>query len=236
MEIYVCSLMAMVGLMAGIGAVAVGGRILRVRTIRHRLQQPPLLPVAQVTEGPVVLQGQAVALNTTRTPIGGKEVIGYRVKVERLVSTRRSAHWRTLVDQVEGGDFELSDPSGQALVRVSGGQWLMKREYLEDNTFFNKIPPSVTELLRQHGEFDEGGIFEGQIRWSEYHLEASDDVCVLGYAGRQPDPRQEAESYREPPTKVVLGPPADGPMIIADQHLASLLRSLGLLSDLPLGS
>jgi hypothetical protein len=208
-------------------------RAQRVRRLRERIESFPWQAIATAREGRAAVQGVARAGELLRAPLSGREVIGFRVKVEHQDSSNRNARWLTLVDISEVNAFQVQDSTGTAWVEPSFSSLILALESQGRNGMFSSAPPELEQLLNKHGETTRGWIFEKALRWSEYLLEPGERVYVGGHARREIDHALATAGYRDTPTRLVINSPDDGPMIISDSLRRDLIESLGMSSDLP---
>jgi hypothetical protein len=206
----------------------------RLQRLQQSLEAYPIVSIRQAGEGPLAVEGRALALETMVAPFSAKTVIGFRVKVEQARSDGEGTTWETLVDLSELQDFEVEDGTGRALVRAVDYELLLDREERQTNGILTSVPDAVEAFLRHHGETSHGWIFNKSLRWAEYLLEPGEAVFVTGRGRRELDPRQEVDNLRQAPTRLVVDPPSDGPIVVADRLREELLRGLSL-GDLPPG-
>jgi len=198
----------------------------RLRRIKACFEDHKLREIAGLAPGDWLVQGRAVALNTTSALLSGRPVIGYRLLVEHLMNRGQHGSWRSVFDHAEINDFEVDDGTGRALVRAAGARIIFKQEYRKKSGLFQSIPPSLERLLDHNGIPHKGWLFDETFRWSEYFLEPGEDVSVYGQARHEVDGGRQAAGYRDLPSRWVMGPPEEGPMIIVDMLQREFIKEL----------
>jgi hypothetical protein len=137
-------------------------RAQQIRRLKERIESFPWQAIATAREGRIAVQGVARAGELLRAPLSGREVIGFRVKVEQYSKDRRS-HWQTLVDMSEVNAFQVQDSTGIASVQPVFSSLILALESMETNGMFTSAPPQLEELLNRHGETARGWVFEKKL-------------------------------------------------------------------------
>jgi hypothetical protein len=219
------------GVMAALWGVVVAVRSGRLSRLRRQLESYEVSLVRDVREGRVAVEGAArPAEALLHAPFSGREVIGFRVKVEQAQQKGDEYGWRTLVDECHVREFEVEDPTGRALIHPVKYQLILRRTSRQADGLFRMAPPEVLDLLRRRLQSVQRW---NRLRWSEFLLEPGENVLACGGARRELDARQEVRSYREAPTRVIIAAPSRGTLLIADQHHRELIGSLSEETDLP---
>jgi hypothetical protein len=202
-------------------------RARRVNRLKEVLGRHPIVPVGRAKSGPLVIQGRARALETLVAPLSGKQVIGYRVRVERIYRGANNAPtYAPQVEETRVADFEVEDSTGNALVRASGSRMVLELESQSKTGLFKRgLPATVDALLDAHG-VEREVLIPGEYRWSEWLLEAGETVFAYGHA---------FPPERGTPHNTVVGSAQGGELFVADLPREDLLRSLTAKSDLAPG-
>ena len=159
-----------------------------------------------------------VANETVEAPLSGTPVIGYRLRVQQYSDVEYGyQRWKDLLDTSEVGDFLLADGTGRAHVKAgSGAVWLLLLDQSQIRTA--KVSPAhLPGLLAERGiTLEERPLSDGQVYFTEYQLLPGEEACVVGLASRELDRTEESQNYREPPTRLLVEPPASAPMLVAN--------------------
>jgi hypothetical protein len=197
----------------------------RIGALKRRFLHGAAGPLATLREGRAVIEGRASPLELLRAPISGAEVIGFRVTVERARQRGdEGSWWEEVFDYALIRDFEIDDGSARVLVRTAGARLILEREYRRRSGLLNDVPPQLRHLLSQRGRGLGSWLSSEQLRWSEAFLEPGEVVCVSGHARLELDPGAAGSGYRAAPQRTVIGPPADGPLIVVDRSRSAFLK------------
>jgi hypothetical protein len=166
----------------------------------------------------VRLRGQAEARTPMRrSPISGRECIGYSVMVERHEPA--SGVWHEVVDLDEFGTFLLKDGTGEAVLHGPFEIRLAPYDTRADN-----LPPTLFELLEREGVavMNPFGM-RNDFRYVETILLPEDEIIAVGRATVEIDPAGRSKSNREPPFRCHLKGREEA-VVIADAEEISLTR------------
>lgn len=198
--------------------------------VRRRLEGLAPRRAAELLDGPCIVEGQIGARVTLEAPLGGQAVAGYWFRVEvysdRDVRPFGKRPWRTVVEEGRIGPFELEDGPARASIEVSGPALFVGGSPAKSTSF---LPPRrVRRLLERAGEPDtEKWLTDRHVRWVERTLAPGAPVTVIGQATTLPAPTMDDGSYRDAAAALLtIGPPADGPLIVADRPLEALVKRL----------
>jgi hypothetical protein len=192
---------------------------LRQKAARGALERLPETPIAAVKDGQMVrLRGSAEARTPMRrSPISGRECIGYSVMVERHESG--TGVWHEVVDLDEFGTFLLKDGTGEAVLHGPFEIRLAPYDHRADN-----LPPTLFELLEREGVavMNPFGM-QNHFRYVETVLLPEDEIIAVGRATVEIDPAGRSPSHREPPFRCHLKGREEA-VVIADAEEISLTR------------
>lgn len=228
-----------IGLLLGVGApISAAGveairRWYQRRSVAGTIRRIPLLPIMEVIPGPGIcaIQGHARAHATMTCPFTEDPIIGVRVKidfVQRSSSEQDSGPLRQIVDFTEMKPFEVFDDSGVALVRGEPTV-LLGLPWMQDSDQFavDITDPWLEHKIQMEGFSNTDLVVARKVSCHVRLLRPGSPVYVLGRSIREVDPGGSGESsYREPPTRLVLEPPAGGVLMVADCHHGELLEKL----------
>ena len=201
--------------------------------VRRRVEGLAPRRAAELLDGPCIVEGQIGARVTLEAPLGGQAVAGYWLRVEvyrdRDVWLFRKRPWRTVVEEGQIGPFELEDGPARASIEVSGPTLFVGGSPARTSSL---LPPErVRRLLERTGEPDTEKWLtlesDKHVRWVERTLAPGAPVTVIGQATTRPAPTIDDGSYRDAAAALLtIGPPADGPLIVADRPLEALVKRL----------
>lgn len=210
--------------LAGLGGVSYLRARKQVSSLLARVERIPVTPIARASSGPVAVQGSAEARQTVTSPLSGRQVIAFRVKI----ADNSDDAPVTLVDTSEAAAFLVVDATGKALVEPADALLLLASDTHETAGVLERAPAGLRSLMARHGHSTRGWIFERSLTWTEAVLEVGDDVYVQGVARREVTLDEEPAGYREAPSRLVVEAGEGQQMIISDRRrelLMGLLRS-----------
>jgi len=241
------------GLLLGVGAplsaagVEVFRRWRKRRSVLATISSTPLSPISEAARaggpsnlaaeqadpgaGVLAVQGHARAVRTMKCPFSGEAIIGVRVTiefVERVVSEHSEGPMRQIVDFTEIQPFEVLDETGAALVRGKPAVLLGMPARRDNDQFAVDLTGEWLEhRVRLEGFSNTDLVVAKDLSCHVRVLHQGSRVYVLGRSTREVDPSSAVESgYREAPTRLVLEPPVDGLLLVADCHHGELMESL----------
>ena len=183
-----------------------------------------------INNGPVELQGRAVALGRWRSPVSGRATIGFRLRVEGHEPARPEAPpVSTILDTTMMQDFEIALPDQAGHVRVCAASRclpLLQPEPTRSLALEDLMSPGYADLFDRVSLMASEAVSYRRFVVTEFLLEPDEPVFVFGLAYRQVDPRLPASGYRSVPERLLVGPTAEGLLVVADQDRDSLLRTL----------
>lgn len=137
--------------------------------------------VEELQPGWVELRGIVRAAPSLRSPLSGREVVGYSVEVEE---ERGVTAWDPVIDVCRVSDFELEDESGRVSVRASRSDVeLDLKDRRGRGGPFRALPKRVVRLLHRHQRPVAGVLFARAFRWREHLLEDGQRVRLRGWVG-----------------------------------------------------
>ncbi len=198
------------------------------RDLRSRLAAGEVVSEQAAVDGPVRIEGKAVAGALLTAPLSGKPVIGYRLRIARgpgdgAVTSQGAA----ILDVACLQEFFVDDGSAAA-ARVCPARCLP--------LFTSESPVAIEagDLVRSPlKEIVDRCMLPGSALVSassfvgtEYLLEPGEMVFVFGEATHELDPAAARAGYREPPLRLVVSAPAEGFLVVADRDRDELLQNL----------
>ncbi len=191
---------------------------------KRAMKAIPRRLIGEVMEGERVrIVGRLEVDEPIRSPLSGRPCAHWRVRVQQRVRRGRSNRWRTIVDEGEGVDFFLHDPTGKALVRTIHSKAVLDRDESGGSGILNEPSEALQIFLAERGIDSQGWIFNKRIRYHEGVAEPGETVAVVGTGRWERDPDEDAragQGYREAtsPKRLVMSAPADGsPLLLSDE-------------------
>lgn len=206
-----------------IGAAIIGAIIFfsfyfsKQAVIKRKLRRTVLRKISHVRHGEVTkIVGKVEFIDPPLTaPLSGRPCAYYHVRVEQKVSSGKSSHWKTIIDEEIGNKFVIRDGDRYAIIKSDSlkSHIIIDRKYRSG--FRNDATDILEKYLRDHGLKSEGlfGINKN-IRYQEGILEEGEMVAVLG-KGEWKDPYKLdlPESFDK---ILVMNPTNDGHLYLSD--------------------
>ena len=176
----------LVSVLAGLGVVAWGGRLLR-RWNHIRAGDAVTVREATSSTNPVEVEGTVRVLDEVlESPIFGEPCVAYEWKLqERRRSSGRSggsrSNWVTIDSDEDAVAFALEDDHGRAHVDLAGASLSMSSETTRELEDDASLPP---EMPRPDDVVSIGSIELGTqpLRYVEERLDVDDEGYVFGQA------------------------------------------------------
>jgi hypothetical protein len=201
---------------AGMTAMGVVADRLRRRTwVRHRLRKTPATPIAQVAARSVakVVGHLRFIDEPLLAPLSGRRCAHY----ELFVDVWDSGEWRTLLHLRDSRDFLLVDTSGRARVQLPAPEVAALVDLSRSSGAGRRPTSELVAFLARHRIPAFQGGQPRELRYVEGCLEEGDEIAVLGWAEKEPDPDPSAtSSYREIGQRVVFLHRDGQPLLVTD--------------------
>lgn len=119
--------------------------------------------------------------NTLHAPLSQRECAMYYVHVEQRVSTGKSSHWRTIIEETRAIRFLINDGTACAYVNSHHLKSYIVQDWKNTSGFMNDASPRLEQFLNTHGYRSENAFgMNKHIRYREGVLEPDELVAVLG--------------------------------------------------------
>ncbi|MDD5091295.1 MAG: GIDE domain-containing protein, partial [Candidatus Wallbacteria bacterium] len=131
----------------------------------------------------VEVTGTAMQRKLINSPMLQKACAYYKWKVEKLVKTKNSSHWREIGGGESREPFYLEDETGRAIVFPAGAELNLVNDYQQVFGSFSTLPPNLNRFLTE--QRISGSSFFGlrsKLRFSETFVAPRDKLYVLGTA------------------------------------------------------
>ena len=213
-------LVVVVGAIAVVAAIVLGGYFQRGARLRRALRGAPRSAIAEVAEGAVVrVHGTVTAGATIIAPLTGRSCVFYEAVVEERVSNGKSSSWRQRVREVRGVPFVIDDGTGRTLVDPTNAEVDVHLDATLRSGFLDDPTPTEQAFLQRHAQAGQGWVFNKQLRYREGVIEVGERIAAMGRPVREPDPDAVGQvgGYRDAlPTRVRLGGSPAHPIVLSD--------------------
>jgi hypothetical protein len=185
--------------------------------ILRRLKKSDAKKIANVTDDEVVkITGKVEYTGTPLTaPLSGRTCAYYHVLVEQRVSSGKSSHWKTIIEEEVSGSFGIRD--GDYCARIDSNK--VKSHIVDDRKYSSGFMNDASEVLEQylsdHGHDSKNFLgMNKSIRYREGVLEEGELITVLGKARwEKAESGQWSDSYGK---VLVIGPTDKEPVYLSD--------------------
>ncbi len=202
-------------------ALAVGHYHSKPVRLKRALRQTPRHAIADFPEnttGKVV--GQLSYLgDALSAPLTGRACAYFEAFVEESQKHGKNSRWVTIIHEIKGSPFALSDESGRAIVDPSGSDVVVTIDVQTSSGTFDDATAQENAFLAQYGQRSQGAYFNRPLRYREGILAAGEKVAVMGMGMREPDPdvANASGGYRDAPAmRLRLGGSSKHPLVISD--------------------
>lgn len=114
-------------------------------------------------------------------PLSGRPCAYYYVLVEQQVSSGKSSHWETLIEEEIAGAFVIRDGRHCAHVNSSNVKSYLVEDREYSSGFLNDATGELHRYLQDHGHKSENFLgFNKTIRYQEGVLEQGELMAVMG--------------------------------------------------------
>jgi len=199
---------------------AVVYKALRNTRCARLLVDLPWSEVGQLQAGLVKVQGQALAAGETLSaPLSGRECVYFHFQVQEkrqrggVPPHGGGSYWKTVINDTRHVPCSVDDGTGSAALHIKSAELLLSPDASERTGFLQSARPELEKMLRErYGYSSVGLIFNRTLSYSETRIEDGDYLLVLGTARQLPEGGWELTR-------------GDGPLLISDQPLPTLLSS-----------
>ncbi|PWH84118.1 hypothetical protein DIS18_06130 [Algibacter marinivivus] len=119
-------------------------------------------------------------------PLSKRKCVFYKMKIQKKVSTGKSSHWKTIVQEEHVQDFFI-EQTGERIVVLPTESPKNYYDYLvtdkkTSSGLFKELTPEFAELLKAYNIKTENILgFNKQLRYSEAIVEVGERITVAGY-------------------------------------------------------
>ncbi len=120
-------------------------------------------------------------------PLSGRKCVFYTIKIEKRVSTGKSSHWKTIIDEEKAQEFFIDNRGDYVIVRPTQSpknylSYLVKDKKTSSGTF-NDPTPEFETLLKQYNIEPQNLLgFNKSLRYKEGIIEIGEQITVSGIA------------------------------------------------------
>ena len=151
--------------------------------IKRKLKKAPHKRIYSFRNGEVAKFTGTIEIvdNPLIAPLSKRKCSYYHVIVEKQVSSGKSSHWKTIIEETKSCKYVIRDSSACALIKA----YVLKSYVVLDKKFssgaFNDADANLESYLNKHGHESEGFLgFNKTLRYREGVLEQGEQIAVLG--------------------------------------------------------
>lgn len=114
-------------------------------------------------------------------PLSGRKCAYYYVLVEEQVSTGKSSHWKTIIEEEVGGKFVIRDGRHCAHIDSRNVKSVLVEDRVYKSGFGNDATSELERYLNAHGHKSEGTFgWNKTIQYKEGVLEEGELIAAMG--------------------------------------------------------
>ena len=115
------------------------------------------------------------------SPLSNRKCAYYYVHVQQKVSSGKSSHWKTIIEEEATSKFIIRDGSHYAYINSTNIKSYILQDRKFSSGFLNDATDTLESYLREHGRKSEN-IFglNKRLRYKEGVLEPGEEIAVLG--------------------------------------------------------
>ncbi|MFP9098471.1 hypothetical protein ACLI09_05395 [Flavobacterium sp. RHBU_24] len=114
-------------------------------------------------------------------PLSGRNCAHYYIHVQQHISSGKSGHWKTLIEEEVSGTFVLRDGDKCAIIKANDIKSYIVEDKKYASGFMNDPTENLKTYLKKHGHDSETYLgFNKKIRYHEGVLEPGEQTAVLG--------------------------------------------------------
>lgn len=155
----------------------------RIAKIKRKLKQASYSKIKNVRNGDISkIVGIVESIDEPLiAPLTKRKCCYYYIKVEKQVSSGKSSHWSTIIEDVKSSKFVILDEDSRAYISSKNIQSYIVFDAKFNSGTFNDPSENLDNYLAQHGEesFNVLG-FNKTIRYREAVLEVGEKIAALG--------------------------------------------------------
>jgi len=154
----------------------------KARIIRQ-LKKAAYKKIAKVNDNDVVKIVGNVALieKPLIAPLSNRECSHYYVKIEQKVSSGKSSHWKTVIEDEVTSKFLIRDENSFALINDNNTKSYIIQDRNYSSGFMDDATNRLKEYLRKY-DFESEGLLglNKRLRYHEGVLENGEEIAVFG--------------------------------------------------------
>ena len=157
--------------------------------ILRKLSKTRQKPVASLKANEFVkIHGKALHVQDPLiAPLSKRTCIFYTIQIEKKVSTGKSSHWKTIVDEERIQDFFIEQNGSYAIIKPTKNpknyiSHLVVDEKTSSGTFNDPTHEFKALLERYHIDSENFFGFNKQLRYKEGIIEVGEKITVAGIA------------------------------------------------------
>lgn len=167
-----------------VGLIIILGKLLSKKAIiKRKLMKAPYRSLSQFKTGQVgkIVGSVEFGEKPLTAPLSGRTCAYYHVKVEKRVSSGKSSHWETLIEEEDQIAYLIRDGKHFAIIADDHIRSYIVQDANYSSGLFDDATPNLEHFLGRHGYESEGLFgFNKTMRYREGVLENQEEVAVLG--------------------------------------------------------
>jgi hypothetical protein len=151
--------------------------------IRRKIRKTAIKKISDFTGGEIAkITGKVeLAGEPLTAPLSGRKCAYYYVLVEQRVSTGKSSHWKTLIEEEVSGKFVIRDGYSCAYINSQSVKSYLVLDMKYSSGFLNDATAELEKYLGKHNKESENFIGTNKtIRYKEGILEEGEKIVVVG--------------------------------------------------------
>ncbi len=153
------------------------------KRIKRKLKNSKLKKLIHFKSGDVAkLVGKVEFAGTPlRAPLSNRECAHYHIHVEQQVSSGKSSHWKTIINEEVSGNFVIRDGADYAFINDSRIKSYIVKDRKYNSGFLKDATERLEHYLNSKGFESENMLgFNKTIRYKEGVLEKDEEIAVFG--------------------------------------------------------
>lgn len=208
-----------------IGFAALADTLSETARLRRMLRNAPRITIREFRDGGVgkivgVLEYHDAPLIA---PLSQRACAYFLVEVKEQRGSGNNHYWHTIVSDTGRVRFRVRDATGYAIIDPAHAHLVVVKDCHSRSGTFDDPTPAEAHFLARYGQQGTGWVFNKTLSYREGILEAGEQVAVLGFGLREPDPeppgRDDQRGYRTgPPTRLLMSGGQKMPLTISDEY------------------
>jgi hypothetical protein len=151
--------------------------------IKRKLKKAPTQKIGSFQNGNIakVVGNIEIVGEPIIAPLSKRPCAFYTLKIEKQVSSGKSTHWKTIVEEENNTLFLIKDESDYALINDTHIKSYIVKDHNYKSGLLKEVPEELLTFLAERGENTKGFLgINKTYRYAEGILEPGEKVAVLG--------------------------------------------------------